>query len=173
MRWGPISRELIEDLTQEAFLKLCGNRCELLRKTRGQPEDAAWAFIKVTVANMVHDHLRAQHAEKRFPVAGFFGSETAIHSASEGDTARSTERAVLLGQLDDILERRLTGESAARDRRVFWLHHRLGMTAKAIAAIPRLGLSDKGVESVLHRLSVLIKENLSPGKGISPDDSFS
>jgi len=38
------------------------------------------------------------------------------------------------------------------------------MTAKEIAAIPEMGLSVKGVESVLVRLKRLIQENLDPGK---------
>src|SRR4051812_34600272 len=50
MRWGPISPELVEDLTQEAFLKMCRNQFALLRKTLGQPDAAVLAFMKVIVA---------------------------------------------------------------------------------------------------------------------------
>jgi len=162
----------VEDLTQEAFLKLCKDRFAILRKIESQPEEVILAFIRVTVANLVHDHFRAERSAKRFPTGGFLTSETLDCWLGETRTMKSTERELLLAEIDRVLLQKLPRESAGRDRRVFWFHHRHGMTAKAIASIPGIGLSEKGVESVLFRLGVLVKEELTAAKGIAAPDSF-
>lgn len=170
-RWGPVSREQVEDLTQEAFLRLCRNEFAILQQVRGRPEGAVVAFIKVTVANLVHDVFRAERSIKRHPAAGLFSAEVLDHWLGETRTLDALERSVLLREIDTVMARKLTGATAARDRRIFWLHHRQGMTARAIADIPGIGLSDKGVESTLHRINVLVKEELEPEKGFSTADT--
>ena len=44
-------------------------------------------------------------------------------------------------------------ETVARDRLIFWMYYRQGFTAKAIAAIPSISLTVKGVEGVIQRLT--------------------
>lgn len=172
LRWGPIRAELVEDLTQEAFLKFCKNGFAILRKIEDQPEEMILAFIRVTVANLVHDHFRAERSAKRFPSGGFLTTDTLDAWLGETRTINSTERGLLLSEIDKLLRQKLSGASSARDRRVFWFHHRHGMTAKAISSIPAIGLSEKGVESVLFRLGVVVKEELAGAKGIGARDSF-
>jgi RNA polymerase sigma-70 factor, ECF subfamily len=58
-------------------------------------------------------------------------------------------------------------ETKDRDRTIFWLYYRQGMTAKEITGLPGIGLSLKGVESALHRLVKLVRDHLvevRPGK---------
>ena len=170
-RWGPVRPELVQDLTQEVFLKLCKNQFAILRKIVVQPDELVMAFLRVTVANLVHDHFRAERSAKRFPGGGFLTSDTLDAWLGETRSVSSTERELLLDEIDQTLVRKLSGPSAARDRRVFWLHYRHGMTAKAIALIPGVGLSEKGVESVLFRLIALVKEELAAAKGIGVRNS--
>jgi RNA polymerase sigma-70 factor (ECF subfamily) len=172
LRWGALRAELVEDLTQEVFLKLCKNRFAILRQVEGQPDEMILAFLRVTVANLVHDHFRAERSAKRFPSGGFLTPDALDTWLGETRTMNATEHELLLGEIDRVLTRKLAGASAGRDRRVFWFHHRHGMTAKAIASIPAIGLSEKGVESVLFRLAVLVKEELTAAKGIAARDSL-
>jgi hypothetical protein len=62
--------------------------------------------------------------------------------------------------VNDILGTRASGVTAERDRQIFWLYHRHGLTAREIASIRYFGLTDKGVESVLVRLTALVKQEL-------------
>jgi DNA-directed RNA polymerase specialized sigma24 family protein len=172
LRWGSVQPDVVQDLTQEAFLKLCKNRFAILRKMEGQPEEMIVAFIRVTVAHLVHDHFRAERSAKRFPAGGFLTTDALDNWLGETRTMSRTERELLLGEIDKLLKEKLTGPSAGRDRQVFWFHHRHGMTAKAISSIPAIRLSEKGVESVLFRLGVLVKEELAAGKGIGAPDSY-
>ena len=109
--------------------------------------------------------------------AGAAGAPCA--AASE---AGSAERRVLLREIDVHLRALVEGPHAARDRRIFWLYYRVGLPAASIAALPGIGLSTKGVESTLHRLTRELRERLAAGKpgapeplageGIRPSESF-
>ena len=46
---------------------------------------------------------------------------------------------------------------------MFWLYYRVGLTANAIAALPSIGLSMKGVESTILRLIRLLRQEISGG----------
>jgi hypothetical protein len=59
--------------------------------------------------------------------------------------------------VDDVLRR----QASDIHRQIFWLHYRQGMTAKEIAGLAYLGLSEKGVESVLFRLVRLVREEFA------------
>jgi RNA polymerase sigma-70 factor, ECF subfamily len=171
-RWGGTNPELIEDLTQDAFLKLCKNRFAILQQMQGMPESAALAFIKVTVANLVHDHFRSQRSSRRHPGAGFLSTDVLDQWLGETTTLDKLQRNLLLDQIDKILVRVLTGTFAKRDRWIFWLHYRHGMTARMISTIPRLELTEKGVESTLYRVGILVKHELSAGKGKSSTETY-
>ena len=69
-------------------------------------------------------------------------------------------------EIDDHLKRTLTGPDQERDRMIFWLYFRQGMSTKEIASLPAIGLSTKGVGSVIERLKHCIREQII---GIPPD----
>lgn len=171
-RHSRVTPEVVQDLTQDAFLKFCKDGFAVLNKVRGLTEEAALAYIKVTVANLVHDRFRSEGSSRRCPPSGFANSET-VDEVRDTSSVERVERRVLITEIDQILRTRLPEKSAARDRRIFWLRHRHGMTAKAIAAIPAIGLSEEGVESLLRRLELLVKEDFASGKGISPSKTYS
>ena len=47
-----------------------------------------------------------------------------------------------------------------RDRAIFWLYYRQGLTAEEIAGLPAVTLSAKGVESVLRRVAQWLRIQL-------------
>ena len=56
----------------------------------------------------------------------------------------------------------LKRDLSERDQKIFWLYYRLGFSAKQIAEFPTFQLTAKGVESTLHRLTVLVRARVSP-----------
>lgn len=172
LRWGSVTPELIEDLTQEAFLKLCRDGFAILQHVLGQPEEMVLGFMKVTAANLVHDRFRAERSAKRHPPAGFLTVELLDDVFGETSSAAAVERELLLSEIDRFLAPSLPSPAAERDRTVFWLHHRHGMTAKAISQLPPIGLSEKGVESLLFRLNARVREKMVDRKGISARESY-
>jgi len=68
---------------------------------------------------------------------------------------------VILGEIDDRLKQVLTGPDRERDRMIFWLYFRQGMSTKEIASLPAIALSTKGVGSVIERVKQCIREQIT------------
>jgi RNA polymerase sigma-70 factor, ECF subfamily len=162
-RWGEPSPQQIDDLVQETYLKLCGDNFRMLRKFKSHHPGAFYGYLKVVTANLVHDHFKAAHSSKR-------GSGTIEIAADEkiplgsalgaGSAVKSSERGILMREIDAALARVAAGPHLERDRKLFWLYYRVGLTADAIAGLPSIGLSTKGVESSLLRLTRLLREEV-------------
>lgn len=43
---------------------------------------------------------------------------------------------------------------------IFWLYYRDGLTTRAISSLPFVGLSTKGVESTIHRLTRMVRNEM-------------
>ncbi len=72
-----------------------------------------------------------------------------------------------MAQLDRLLKLR-RDQVSVRDRNLFWLYYRQGLTAQAISQIPSIGLSAKGVESAIARLTRLLRDVIVDGRPIVP-----
>jgi len=171
-RWGEYSSEAVDDLVQETYLKLCADHCRLLKEFESQHPDAIFGYLKVVTANIVNDHFRALHAEKR---GGGVSPEeiTSIQCAADCDQLGSLsaiQREVLLGEIDACLQRCTQGESGERDRLIFRLYYGpCGFSAKAIAALPDLGLTVKGVESAILRITRLVRAEVNKREQVTGD----
>lgn len=157
-RWGEAHAAPLDDLVQEAFLKLCAGQGRLLREFESRHPNAIFGYIKIVTANVVHDHFRPAHVRQRKEQAEPGGHPPEDPAAPGG--AQTIEREVLLREVDACLCEHAQGKHSLRDRLVFWLYYRQGLTARAIASLPGMGLSTKGVESVLQRLTRLVREAL-------------
>jgi len=82
------------------------------------------------------------------------------HGSSRGASAE-LEREILFKEIDRILKTLAHEPNFERDYKIFWLYYRQGFTAKAIASLPGMELSVKGVESTLLRLTQQIKVALT------------
>ena len=185
-QYGMASVELVDDLVQDTYLKLCADRCRLLQEFESRHPEAFYGFLKVVAANVTRDHFKASHSQKRGGTAqseSMDDSELRQGGAASSSVGESLERTLLIRQVDDCLRAIGSGPNSERDRRIFWLHYRVGLSASAIATLPSIQLTTKGVESTLLRLVrqvrrrlVHSKEKESPGEmggeGISSTESF-
>ncbi len=173
-KWGEDSPQVVDDLIQDTYLKLCAERTRLLESLKPVHGDAIYGYIKVFTANLVHDHFKASRSAKR----GGGSAAASIDGEDRGDSSRGAktaqallEREVLIGQLDACLQAVSAGASSERDRKIFWLYYRAGLTASAIAALPTMGLTTKGVESTILRLTRLVRQRAcGRGRRTGPDD---
>jgi RNA polymerase sigma-70 factor (ECF subfamily) len=159
-RWNVTTPTLLEDLEQEVYLKLCTDHCQLLRDFHGVHADSLFAYLKVTAAHLVQDHFKARRARKR-------GSGQADQSLELNDpplppggagSCEALEHRVLMKQINRLLSEE--GYSR-RHRALFWLYYRQGHTAQALAAIPAVDLTVKGVESLLQRMTRSVRDRLA------------
>jgi RNA polymerase sigma-70 factor (ECF subfamily) len=174
-RWGDFSPQAVDDLIQETYLKLCAGNFRILRSFKSQHPEAFYGYLKVVTANLVHDHFKIAHSLKRG--SGTVEVADPQITSEAGATAKGSERGILLQQIDALLGRLAVGRNLERDRRVFWLYYRVGLTANAIASLPAIGLSTKGVESTILRLTRLLRQELAadrsrPGACTTKDEGI-
>jgi RNA polymerase sigma-70 factor (ECF subfamily) len=167
--WGRHSQSLIEDLIQTTYLKLWDGGRLLLSDFAAQRPEAILGYLKKTAANATHDYFKHTHSQQ-------FGGDKPHVSTSDIDLEAADEfyggqekisRNVFLNEIDEHLKRCLTGPDQERDRMIFWLYFRQGMSTKEIASLPAVGLGAKGVGSVIERLKHLIRDQIVG----SPPDS--
>jgi RNA polymerase sigma-70 factor, ECF subfamily len=162
-RWQSASPQLIDDLVQDTYLKLCANNCAVLKRFESLHEGSIFGYVQVVAANLAQDYFRAAISQKR----GGKEETTSLDSAepvspcSRHESADATERGVFIAEIDVVLRSLAIGAQGERDRRIFWLYYRVGLAASAIAALPTIGLSTKGVESTLLRLTRHVREHLA------------
>ena len=160
--WGEPSRPLVEDLIQVTYLKLWEDDCRLLRDFALQHPEAILGYLKKTAANATHDYFKHGYSQSS-------GGDKLHVSTSDVDPEAGKEVhgsqekiafGVFLNEIDEHLKRCLTGADQGRDRLIFWLYFRQGMSTKEIASLPGIGLSAKGVGSVIERLKHCIREQI-------------
>ena len=171
--WGEPSRALVEDLVQVTYLKLWEDSCRHLRDFAVQNPDAILGYLKKIATNATHDYFRHGRSQSA-------GGSQAHVSTSDQDVEAGNEIhgsadriafQILLNQIDEHLKRYLTGADAERDRTIFWLYFRQGMSTKEIASLQTIGLGTKGVGSVIERLKQCIREHMAGAPSESGEEA--
>jgi RNA polymerase sigma-70 factor (ECF subfamily) len=167
-RFGTVDKADIDDLVQEIYVRLCADDYRILRQSRITHAGAIYGLIQAVSTTTVLDHFRARRAQKR-------GASKVVPLSADQQAvtweAHTYDRSLLIGEIDEHLFR--LGDSAAqrRDRRIFWLYYRSGLTSRDIASIPGLELTQKGVESVIRRLTLELKHLLKYAPAESKGES--
>lgn len=157
-RFGMRDSGIVKDLVQDTYAKICEQDCRVLREFVPQHQDAFLGLLKVTAASVVHDYFRSRNSDKRG--SGQIDSELSAAETFAPVVQRGPdllERRILMQQIDEAL---CDLGTVQRDREIFWLHYRQGLTASDIANIAGFGLGAKGVESILHRLRSQLRKRL-------------
>lgn len=171
--WGKPSRTVVEDLVQVTYLKLWQDNCRILRDLAIQNPNGILGYLKKVAANTTHDYFRHGRSQSA-------GGSRAHVSTSDVDVEAGKEVhgsqdriafQILLNQIDEHLKGHLTGPDQERDRTIFWLYFRQGMSTKEIGSLPTIGLGPKGVGSVIERLKRCIRERITGVASQSDEDA--
>jgi RNA polymerase sigma-70 factor (ECF subfamily) len=145
-RRGHVSPDLVEDLVQEVFLKLCGKDFHTLKSFDPHHDQAIPGLLTVIACNVVQDHFRSAASEKRGGALEYELNKVPLPTEA-GATSSAIEEGVLLKEIDRLLQ-----VFPERDRTVFWLRYRSGLNAKEISEMQGIGLTVKGIQSLLSRI---------------------
>lgn len=166
LKFGDPSRDTVDDLIQETYLKLCTDNYRLLRNFDHRVPEAFVGFIQVVTANVVRDHFRSAAAKRRganqiAQVADDF--VPAAQADSEGSPEK-IERALLLEEVGKHLYECVSPAERERNITIFWLYYRVGLSARAIASLPGSELTTEGVESIVFRLKGELRKRMNAPK---------
>jgi RNA polymerase sigma factor (sigma-70 family) len=162
-RWKEPAPSLVDDLIQDTYVKLFANDGKALRSIKNEFENTIFGYLKVVASNVVRDHFR-QPENKADEVEL---SDPVLPAPSCGDDR--FEFAHLKDKVQALLVHFSSSETYERDVAIFWFFYEQGYTAKEISLLPNIGLTVKGVEAVLLRLTRYLREVLAP-KGASGED---
>jgi len=151
-RWKTPAPSLVDDLIQDTYVKLFANDKKALRAIKNEYENTIFGYLKVIASNVVRDHFR-QPVNKTDEIEV---SDTVLPPGPQ-----DRERLEFLHKKEEIkgiLETLSASETYQRDVAIFWLFYEQGYTAKEISLLPGFGLTVKGVEAVLFRLTRYVRE---------------
>ena len=178
---GPAA-EVIDDLTQEVFVRLLDGKRRALSRFQGRTDQSAHTYLSAIAVNLVRDHFKTLRALKTprataslsnpgRPEASKDGPSYAqsvlgVGTGPERYVASSELREEIRAVVDELSPR---GSTNARDRLVFQLYFIEGLTVGEIAADRSIRLSASGVEKCIRRIRDALKSRLSStaegGKG--------
>jgi RNA polymerase sigma-70 factor (ECF subfamily) len=148
----------VDDIVQDTFLKLCEQDRRILREFEPRGEDSFFGLLRIVASSVANDYYRRQYSVKRggnVVMSVLLGDEGAVEGAH---SSSAMLQEALYGQLDKKL--RSASAIGDRDRAIFWLYYRQGFTAEEIARLPAAGLTAKGVESALRRMTLWLRSEL-------------
>jgi RNA polymerase sigma-70 factor (ECF subfamily) len=157
----------VDDIVQEVFLKLCEQERRILRDFEPRGEDSFLGLLRTVSVSVANDYFRRIYSTKRggkMVTMPLMDDEPHLPVDGTSPAARMQQSA-LLAELDQKL-RSAPETIAERDRALFWLYYRQGYTAEEIARLSATGLTAKGVESALRRVTVWLRnevEHRRPG----------
>lgn len=169
-KFAGANRAMVDDLVQDIYVKLCANNYQVLRRVRSDHPNGVYALVKAVAYTTTIDHLRTLRNplrdESKTVSLDTLQQDLALEEAAESQLHRQ----MLFGRIDALLAGACPAESLERDRTAFWLYYRQGFTAKEIAGMPAMGLTVKGVESLLFRMVAVLRQELVPEaqKGFDP-----
>jgi RNA polymerase sigma factor (sigma-70 family) len=155
----------VDDIVQEVFLKLCEQERRILRDFEPRGEDSFMGLLRIVSGSVANDYFRRIYSTKRggkVVTMPLLDEEAQMPPGASRPAARMQQSA-LLEQLDQKL-RSAPEAIPERDRALFWLYYRQGYTAEEIARISAAGLTAKGVESALRRVTVWLRDEVAPKK---------
>jgi RNA polymerase sigma-70 factor, ECF subfamily len=164
--WGAPSRALVQDIAQVTFLKLWHGGLQLLHEFAVERPEAILSYVKKAATNATYDyfkHERNQSSGGDRPHVSITDMDPEAGNHVDGSADRMNHD-LFLQQIDDMLQRCLAGPDQDRDRTIFWLYFRQGMTTQEIASLPTIDLGPKGVGSVIERLKHLLREQVLGGE---------
>jgi RNA polymerase sigma-70 factor (ECF subfamily) len=155
-RWKQPAPSLVDDLIHDTYVKLFANDKKALRTIKNEYENTIYGYLKVIASNVARDHFRKPENK---------ADEVELSDAVLPPGPNERERLRFLdkkNQVQKILETLSPSETYQRDASIFWMFYEQGYTAKEISLIPAVGLTVKGVEAVIYRLTRYVRDNLDP-----------
>jgi RNA polymerase sigma factor (sigma-70 family) len=154
---GPRFADELPDLRQEVWARLLASRGAALRGLRAERPGALAAFVSQVALRVAIDFGRSRGLRAAQEV----GAEEAEGLPAPGCNAEeAAARRQESRLLDDALEAATAGPNQARDRVVVRAHFHDSLAPAEIAAMG-LGLSAKGVETLLYRARERIAARLA------------
>lgn len=165
--------EVIEDLTQDVFIRLIGAERRALAEFKGLNENSFYTYLQTIAINLVRDHFKKLRAQRRPPAAtsldeplrtpdgpaesATLGDHIPSHEPNPEEVAESQE---LQSRISSAVAESTASSISSRDRLIFRLYFIQGLTAEEITSARTIGLTKSGVEKRVRKIRLVIEDFL-------------
>lgn len=151
----------VDDIVQDAFLKIATSK-EKLCVSLPENEEGCKAYLSMLAANTARDwYRRERQRAATVPV-----DDNLTGLCELWGVAPDSHRQMLFNEIESSV----VGED--KEKIVFRLYYRQGFSAREIAEIPHFGLTTKGVESLLLRISRQLRSKFTNAQGTAREQSL-
>jgi len=177
IRYGGLKRlyrqDLVDDLMQDAYVRLVKHDCKALKNFRGENENAIYTFLAFTARTAVDEYAKKRNAKKRRhqdepldkPVSPEEGGLRLIDILAN-PYAPSTDEKLMLESLQQevemILGEIISGHEKERDQKIFLCHVYEELTLQQISE--RFALSPKRLRHIITEIKKRLKARPPGGK---------
>lgn len=147
----------LADLEQDVWTRILRRDLEALRGLRGREDSVVRAFLCTVALNVARDARRRAGARPEATASG----PTDLDSLQDDPDVDPEERAADRERHRQVLDAARAEVRDERDLMIFQLYYRDGASASEIAAVPGVGLTTKGVETVIHRITGRVRRRFT------------
>jgi len=169
--------EIVEDLTQDVFVRLIDGDRRALSHFNGRSESSVYMYLHSIATNLVRDHFRKFRAQRKIPGATSLSepirtADGSLDAITLGDCVASPgpgpesalEASELRMRIAKAIDRVSRGAFSNRNRLIFRLFFVEGLTYDEIASIRAIRLSSSGVEKCVRRIRTTLQKILGEEK---------
>jgi RNA polymerase sigma factor (sigma-70 family) len=164
--------DLIEDLVQAVYMRLIEDHNRAIERFEGEYANSIFQYLSMISINVVRDYFREMRAQKRPKVSYSLDEllETSgdgaifdeAHGRLEGQTHGHAKDSLTVEEVEQALERIVSGKNRDRDMLIFKLRYYEGLTLDEITKAMSLDISAISVGSILNRTIKKLRKTLDP-----------
>lgn len=160
--------DVIDDLIQAVYMRLVEDQNRALNRFEGEYDNSIYQYLAMISINVVRDHFREIHAQKR-PKVSFSLDEITDSSSGildekikymEGRASVNSSTRLSFEDIERALNRSVSKKNRDRDILIFKLRFYEGMTLEEITRALGLDISAVSVGSILTRILKKIRPML-------------
>lgn len=164
--------DLIEDLVQAVYVRLIEDHNRAIERFEGEYANSIFQYLSMISINVVRDYFREMRAQKRPKVS--YSLDELLETSGDGalfEEARSrldgqpmghTKESFTIEEVEQALEKAISGKNRKRDMLIFKLRYNEGLTLEEITKALGLDISAISVGSILNRIIRKLRPMLDP-----------
>ena len=168
--------DLVEDLVQAVYVRLVEDHNRAIERFEGEYANSIFQYLSMISINVVRDYFREMRAQKRPKVSYSLdelletSGDSALfeeaHSRLDGRSMRYAKESFTIEELEQALNKAVSGKNRKRDMLIFKLRYNEGLTLEEITKAMGLNISAISVGSILNRIIRRLRPMLAPpGQG--------
>lgn len=164
------SKQIIQDLVQDVYVRLVENDCNALKKFKGTFENSMFTYLGKIAKNVVRNHITKIKAKKRPPIQKSIDEPLwnskkrrevlvkEILELPDNDSDKNFNFQDSKAKIEKLLNKILKGKNKQRNKIIFKLYLYEQFSPNEIASQFGFGLSPKTVSNIIRKIILNLRK---------------